>query len=76
MSWGIKDFSLQPIFRDAEYLRIYSRYFLQDIRTKYNIGELIAPNGYVYCKIKREICGLEHAAKLVRDQLIKNLVLF
>ena len=67
MSLDIEDFCLQLILRDAEYLRIHSKYFLQDIRTKYNIEESIDPGGYVYCKFKRGMYGLRKSAKLARD---------
>ena len=72
MSLDIKDFFLQSILHDAEYIRIHSKYFLEDIRQKYNITSLIAPDGYVYCKIKRGMYGLKQAARLARDQLITN----
>ena len=76
MSLDIKDFFLQSILHDAEYLRIHSKYFLPDIRTKYNIDNLISTDGYVYCKIKRDMYGLKQAARLTRDQLINNLAPF
>ena len=76
MSLDIKDSFLQSILHDAEYLRIHSKYFLPDIRAKYNIENLIATDGYVYCKIKRGMYGLKQAARLARDQLIKNLAPF
>ena len=51
MTLDIKDFFLQTIMERAEYMRIHSKYFLSDIREKYNIDDLIADDGYVYCKI-------------------------
>ena len=70
MSLDIKYSFLQLILDDPEYLRIHNKYFLEDIRKKYNIKAIIAPDSYVYCKIKRVICGLKQAARLARDQLI------
>ena len=54
-------------------MRIHSRYFLKDIRDKYNITNIIAPDGFVYCKVKRGLYGLKQAAKLARDQLIFHM---
>ena len=70
MSLDIKDFFLQSILHDTEYLRIHSNYFLPDIRTKYNIDNLIATDGYVYYKIKRGMYRSNQAARLARDQLM------
>ena len=61
------------MLQDAEYMRIHGKYFLKDIREKYNIYSIISPDGYVYCKIKRGMYGLKQAACLARDQLIENL---
>ena len=56
-----------------EYLRIHGKYFLNEIREKYNIQEIVAPDGYMYCKIKRGMYGLKQVAHLARYQLVKHL---
>ena len=76
MTIDIKDFFLQSFMKDAEYMRIHSKYFFQDIREKYNIDKLITPNGYVYCKIKRGMYGLKQAPRLAYDNLVKNMEKF
>ena len=73
MSLDIKDHFLQSILEDLEYLRTHNKYSLVDIREKYNITPLIAPNRYVYCKIKRGMYVLKQAARLARDQLIAHI---
>ena len=73
MTLDIKDFSLQTVMDHPEYMRIYSKYFLQDMRDKYNIDSIIAPDGYVYCKIKRGMYGLKQATRLAYDKLLQNL---
>ena len=73
MTLDIKAYFLQSYLEDPEYLRIHSKYFFEDIRIKYNINELIAPDGYVYCRVKRDLYGLKQAAKLAGEQLIKHL---
>ena len=67
MTIDIKDFFLQTYMEDAEYMRINSKYFLTDISDKYDIHSKIAPNGYVYCRIKRGMHGLKQAARLAYD---------
>ena len=47
----IKDFFLQSILNDPEYIRIHQKYFLPDIRQQYNINSLIHTDDYVYCKL-------------------------
>ena len=73
MTADLKDFFLQTVLDKHEYIRIHSKYFLPEIRTKYSIDKIIAPDGYVYCEIQRGIYGLKQAAKLARDQLIAHL---
>jgi len=55
----IKDRLLQSDIPDPEYMRIHSRYFFKVMRNKYNIDQLIAPDGYVYYKIKKGMYSLK-----------------
>ena len=48
----LKNFS-QTIMEDAEFLKIHGKYFLEYIRTQYNIDEIITNDGFVYCKVKK-----------------------
>ena len=54
-------------------MRVHGKYFLKNIRKKYDIDSITSPDGYLYCKIKRGMYGLKQAARLARDQLIENL---
>ena len=56
-----------------EYMRIYSKYFSQDMKSKYSISSLVVEDGYVYCKIKRGMYGLKQTARLAYDNLVTNL---
>ena len=76
LTLDIKDFFLQSNLDDPEYIRILFKYFPPDIRQKYNISSLVAPDGYVYCKIKKGMYGLKQAARLARDQLKAHLAPF
>ena len=73
MTLDIKDFFLQTVMERPEYMKIHSKYFLQDIREKYNINNIIHTDGYVYCNIKRGMYGLKQAARLAYDSLKKYL---
>ena len=43
----LKDFFLQTVMEDLEYMRIHNRYFSRDIRKQYNIDAIVANDGYV-----------------------------
>ena len=67
----LKDFFLQSHLEEPEYIRIHGKYFVGNIRQKYKIDEIIAPDGYDYCEDIRSMYGLKQAAKLAQGQLIK-----
>ena len=72
----IKDQFLQSVLHESEYMRTPSRHFFKDIRTKYNIDDLIASDGYPYCKIIQGIHGLNQVVRLVNDKLKEHLAPF
>ena len=61
------------MLEEPEFLHIHAKYFLPDIRDKYNIDSLVHTDGYVYCQLKRGMYGLKQAACLARDNLITHL---
>ena len=72
----IKDYFLQSILEEPEYIRIHKKYFQPDICEKYNIESLVHTDDYVYCKLQRGMYGLKQAARLARDKLLKILAPF
>ena len=76
LTLDIKDQFLQSMLPESEYMRIHGKYFFKDIREKYNIDELIAPDGYVYYKIKKVMYGLKQATRLANDKLRDHLAPF
>ena len=54
----IKDFFLQTVMSESEYMKNHSKYFLQDIQQQYDIDKLINTDRYVYCRIKKGMYGL------------------
>ena len=73
MSADLKDIFLQSFLEEPEYVRIHGKYFLPDIREKYNIDALITEDGYVYCEDISGMYGLKQVAELARDQLVATL---
>ena len=73
MTLDIKDFFLKTMMSDYEYMRIHNKYFIGDIRKKYNIDNIMASDGYVYCRIKKGMYGLKQAARLAYDDLKNHL---
>ena len=53
-------------------MRIPYRYFLEDIRIRYNIEEKFS-RGFIYVRIKQGMYGLKQAAILTYKQLMKHL---
>ncbi len=72
-SFDIKDFFLQTIMDNPEYIRIHKRYFSANFIAQYKLQELINIDGYVYCEINRGMYGLKQAAILAYKQLVKRL---
>ena len=54
-------------------MRIHIKYFLKEVRNKYSIEELVAVDGYIYYRIKKEVYGLKQTIRLAHDQLVKHL---
>ena len=56
-----------------EYIKINSKYFLQDVRNTYNINNIVHNYGYIYYRIKRGMSGLKQAARLAYNNLKQHL---
>ena len=50
-------------------MKMKASIFPQDIIDKYNLEPMIAPDGFIYIKIKKGMYGLKEAAVLAYDQL-------
>ena len=61
---------------DNEYMRIHQKYFIEELRKKYNIDNIIAINGFVYCCIKIGMYGLKQATRLAYDDFKIHLAKF
>ena len=69
----IKDFYLNNDLEIFQYMRIHHSYFTDELRQEYNIDALTAPDGYVYCEIRKGMYGLKEAGSIAHENLIKNL---
>ena len=54
-------------------MKIHSKYFLEDIRNKYNIINIVHTDGYIYCRINCGMYVLKQAARLAYDSLKQHL---
>ena len=73
MSADLKNFFLAtPMARD-EFMRVKLQYFPADICTKYDLASKVAPDGYVYIRIKKGMYGLKQAALLAYNHLKQSL---
>ena len=73
MTLDIKDFFLQSKMKQPQYMKIHSKYFSDEFKLLYNINEIIAPDGFVYCKIVKGMYGLKQTARLAYDELVMHL---
>ena len=55
LTLDIKAFLLQSTMERPEHMRIHSKYFMPDIRNKYNIDTIISPN-VMYTAVLKELC--------------------
>eukprot|EP00957_Ditylum_brightwellii_P034597 2623165-Ditylum_brightwellii.AAC.3 len=75
MGIDIKDFFLQTPLPPGkhEYMQVHVKYFDEELKRLYNIDDIVANNGYIYCEIKKGMYGLKQAAILAYKQLRKRL---
>ena len=69
----IKDFYLNTIMKEFEYIKIPIKLIPQEIIDQYNLMELVAPYGCVYIEVRKGMYGLPQAGILAQQQLIQHL---
>ena len=69
----LKDFFLQTVMDDPEFMRIHKRYLTDEIKEEYQTEQYTSNDDYIYYKIKRGIYGLKQAARLAYDLLKSRL---
>ena len=70
---------LHTVMEEPEYMKVNYKYFLHDIRKRYNLDELVHSNDYVYIKIQKGMYGLKQVAILAYTQvtiLLRKLVTY
>jgi hypothetical protein len=76
LSADLKDHFLASPMRDPEYMKIKYKYFPEDIRTKYELWNLVTADGYFYIRIKKGMYGLKQAALLASLRQARTAILF
>lgn len=69
LSCDLKVFFLASSMKKIKYTKMKYTIFPSEIIEKYNHDQLVAPDGYIYIKIKKGMYGLKEAAILTYDQL-------
>ena len=57
-------------------MRIHHKYFIEELRKKYNIDNIVANDRFENCRIKKGMYGLKQAAWLAYDDLKIHLAKF
>ena len=66
---NIKNHFLVTLIKNLEYIRVKYKYILLDIRSRYNLDDKVAPNGYICIKIQKDMLSLKQVAILAYQHL-------
>jgi len=69
----IKDFYLNTPMERYEYMKLKLSDIPDEIKREYRIHELVSPDGYVYCEIRKGMYGLPQAGIIAQELLAKRL---
>jgi hypothetical protein len=70
----IKDFYLNNLLPQAEYVRFRREDIPQAIWIQYNLDQWVTPDGYIYARVDKGMYGLPQAGKVASDYLIPRLL--
>jgi hypothetical protein len=56
-----------------EYIKIHYKMIPDEIKEQYKLADIVDPDGYVYCEVRKGMYGLKQAARLAFDNLVKKL---
>ncbi len=62
MTADMKDYFLCTPMDRYEYLKILYSMIPEEIRLQYNLADLVEPDGYVYCEVRKGMYGLKQAS--------------
>ncbi len=72
----IKKIYLNMPIKCCEYMRLHISDIPDEIIKEYNLHELVTPEGYVYCEIRKGMYGIPQvgiiAQELVAERLVKH----
>ena len=69
----VKDFYLNTIMTEFEYIKIPIKLIPQEIIDQYGLLELVASDGCVYIEVRKGMYGLPQAGILAHKQLVQHL---
>jgi hypothetical protein len=69
----VKDFYLNTPMKQYEYMRLKLTDIPKEILIEYNLHEIATSDGYVYCKIRKEMYGLPQAVIIAQELLQEHL---
>jgi hypothetical protein len=73
LSADLKDHFLASPMQHPEYMKIRYKYFPADIRKNYKLWKFVTADGNIYIWIKKGMYGLNQAALLAYQHLVKQL---
>jgi hypothetical protein len=71
MTMDIKDFYLNTPMARYEYMGLRLADMPEDVIAHYKLNNIATPDGYIYCKIQKEMYGLPQA-RIIAQQLLKE----
>ena len=69
----LKDFYLNNLLPNAEYVHFRKEDIPQAIWIQYNLDQFVTPDGYIYARVDKGMYGLPQAGKVASDYLIPRL---
>jgi hypothetical protein len=73
MCMDVKNFYLNTPMARYEYMRMHISLIPQEIIAKYNLLDIVDPNGWIYMEIRKGMYGLPQAGMLANKLLQKRL---
>jgi hypothetical protein len=69
----IKDFYLNTPMKRYEYMRLKESDIPEEVIDEYKLPEIMTEDKYIYCEIRKEMCGLPQAGIIAQELLAERL---
>ena len=67
---------LASYLKDAQYIRFKLKQIPKSIQAQYQLHTLVDPQGCVYAKIKKALCGLKESGRIANEDMVDHLASF